>query len=345
MGKRKSKTPTKRPHRDLVPPSPEAGQLARIDEMLPPDYDGPARIDFVYELCGDLKDVNVFELAPTLSSLGTLFQEASRTLFPDGAPVETRVRPFRKGSFLVDLGVGTIPEAAGLLAALGPTGLHQLVEVLTDLGFLWSKGKNGVLKVMEVLGKKPTKVEKLPKGRYRYKTEDTSIDVDGNVHNLLQNPTININIYDSLAKPVERGTAKEVKVRQRGSRRQPVKITKTKVPAIKEFASGPLPGTQEERTVENETVVFLNPARGPFYADGHQWGFRNGNQTIPATIKDKNFLEKYGRGDYRLNHADLLKVRLKEKQKIVGTEVKSTSYEILEVLEQAGRTAAVPAGS
>jgi hypothetical protein len=57
----------------------------------------------VYKLEGDIREIDIFKLAPTLLALGGLIQASNRELFPDGQDVGVNVKPFREGSFIVDL--------------------------------------------------------------------------------------------------------------------------------------------------------------------------------------------------------------------------------------------------
>lgn len=63
-------------------------------------------------------------------------------------------------------------------------------------------------------------------------------------------------------------------------------------------------------------------------------------------IRDENFLRQYDRGHIRLNQADVLKVKLLQRQKVMGSKLE-TSYELLEVLEyiRGAEQARLPASS
>ena len=50
-------------------------------------------VEFVFELEGDLRDMSVFELAPTLQSMGVALREANRTLFPQSTDLRVGVKP------------------------------------------------------------------------------------------------------------------------------------------------------------------------------------------------------------------------------------------------------------
>src|SRR6266498_4642026 len=61
------------------------------------------KVDFIYKLAGEPTEINVFELAPTLLALGQLIQDSNRTLYPEGSEIAVNVKPFKEGSFIVDI--------------------------------------------------------------------------------------------------------------------------------------------------------------------------------------------------------------------------------------------------
>ena len=79
---------------------------------------------------------------------------------------------------------------------------------------------------------------------------------------------------------------------------------------------------------------FLAQKRGSFEGEGGKWSFRRGGrqgEVVQANIKDTDFLHKLQTGEYRLSGGDLLTVELKEKQKVVGSDIHTTN-EILKVI-------------
>jgi hypothetical protein len=56
-----------------------------------------AESHLVYKLEGDIREVDIFKLAPTLLALGELIQDSNHQLFPDGRDIAVNVKPFRKG--------------------------------------------------------------------------------------------------------------------------------------------------------------------------------------------------------------------------------------------------------
>lgn len=317
------------------------------------------KIDFTYKLGGEPQEINVFELAPTLLSLGELIQEGNRTLYPERNQIAVNVRPFKGGSFIVEVVLFPL-DLNSLWNAAQHISHEQVMGVLTALGLIstaadrLSKAGSSVLKLIRELGDKPKTVEELKPGEFRYTTEDhKSVTVGRDVHTLIQNPTIVTNIYNVYAKPLENESVEDVETYlDEGEAESASKVTVTRedVPTLKAFAEAAAEHGKEHkdntRTMRN---VFLNPKRGAYSGDGKQWSFFRGKNTITATIKDEKFLRQMESGEIRMHYKDLLTVTMVEKQKVVGTKV-TVSYEIISVddYETGGRqqelTRELPAG-
>jgi hypothetical protein len=311
--------------------------ILRISRLLRLSTSKNEQVSFVYKLGGGPSEIDVFALAPTLLALGKLIQESNQTLYPEGHQVAVNVKPFKEGSFVVDV-VLFHSEAFYPIFAIGKDiPPQQILELLSFIGFIKGTGvvaktANSVLDVIKKLKAKPAKIEQLKGGDYRYTAGDKSITVNAPVHKLVQNNEVTINVYNSFAKPLEETGFEAVESYLEGSEQQTRStVTKDDISALRAFASST---RGEERLQENlQENVLLNPKRGAFEGDGSSWSFHRGSDVITATIRDQSFLKKIEMGEIRPNHADLMRVTIKETQKIVGTQIKSAKYEILEVAE------------
>lgn len=312
--------------------------ILRISRLLRLSTNKNEQTSFVYKLGGGPTEIDVFALAPTLLALGKLIQESNQTLYPEGHQIAVNVKPFKEGSFIVDV-VLFYSEAFYPIFALGKdVPPQQIIDLLGFLGFIKGTGTlaqtaNSVLDVIKKLkGNKPTKIEELKSGDYRYTAGDKSITVNAPVNKLVQNNEVTINVYNAFGKPLEETGFTEVESYLEGNEEETrSSVTKDDVASLRAFASQ---SRGEDHLQENvQENVLLNPKRGAFEGDGSQWSFHRGSEKITATIKDQSFLKQIELGEIRPNHSDLMKVTIKETQKIVGTEIKSSKYEILEVTD------------
>src|SRR5258707_3043982 len=161
-------------------------------------------LNFLYRLDGDLREVDIFKLAPTLLSLGELIQESNRQINPDGSKIGVNVKPFREGSFIVDLTVFADPNFTHILDLLTPHSLEQVKTLLEIIGLVSAGTGYSVVKAIKFLKGKPKAVEEVKPGEFRYTSiEDKSINVTGPVHQLLSNPSITTNIVNIYIAPLE----------------------------------------------------------------------------------------------------------------------------------------------
>ena len=163
------------------------------------------------------------------------------------------------------------------------------------------------------------------------------VQINGNVQNMYQNSTSVQNLVVVYNEPLKKPRRKTVQSYiNRQKKETLVEFTSKDVPALEEAKPLELPSPpQSEQEVENTNVVFLRPKRGSFEGESSKWSFRKGGrqgEVVQANIKDTDFLHKLESGDYRLSSNDVLKVELKEKQRLVGSDLRTTN-EIVKVLD------------
>ena len=128
----------------------------------------PERLELVYKLDGDLREVDVFQLAPALLSMGQIIQEAHRQLGIEHE-VGINVRPFGRGSFEVDIALYVKAHWPGLFVTA--TAMHEALanttRVLHAIGVIRSKAES-VISVIKKLKGAISKVEEVKPGEFRY---------------------------------------------------------------------------------------------------------------------------------------------------------------------------------
>ncbi len=303
------------------------------------------KIDLIYRLEGpDIeKGIDVFELAPMLLSIGEMIRESNKTLNPGGKEIAINVKPFGKGSFIVDIVLFSqtiVQQILEFAQSVSVEDIESLKEVLRTLGIIvgGSGSTYALIKLIKFLkGKTPIKIEKIGPNEFRVFSDDTtSVTINGKVHRLYINPKIQQNIYRVYGAPSEKeGIDKIESYLREDVENTKVEIEKKEFPYFKTYATSEILGASE--IVENTSIMFLNPKRGSYEGEGTSWSFRKGSNREDivrvTNIRDKDFLSQIEKGEIRLHHDDLLKVELLEKQKIVGQAVVSITYEILKVLD------------
>ena len=164
-------------------------------------------LNFVYKLDGDVKEVDIFKLAPTLLALGELIQDSNKELNPVGRQIAVNVKPFREGSFIVDLTIFSGTNLQHVIDFLTPHSLEQLKTLLEIIGLIATgtvTATYGAVKAIKKLGGRPKSVEEIKPGEFRYTAvDDNSFTVTGQVHQLLSNSSITNNIYKIYGGPLQ----------------------------------------------------------------------------------------------------------------------------------------------
>jgi hypothetical protein len=296
-------------------------------------------VNFVYKLDGDVQEVDVFRLAPTLLALGELIQESNQEVNPTGRQIGVNVKPFREGSFIVDLTIFPQTNLQQVLDLLGSQSAGQVKLLLEWIGLITgSGGIVGVVQLIKWLKGRPKAVDEIKPGEFRYTAgDDRSITVDVHVHQLFSSSRITNNIYKVYGAPMEdQSSVTDIRTYVEGESGTEVVFERSEVPIVREFMDPSATLTSSGEIVKEHVQegVFLNPKRGSFENDPRDWSFYRGrgrNDVITATIKDKAFLQDYEDGKYRLLSSELLTVTLLERQTVEGTIVKKPVYEILRV--------------
>lgn len=294
-------------------------------------------VDFVYSIGGD-SNLDLNELIPILQALGEVIQEGHRVLSPEAGEIQISVKPFETGSFPIELLLSPNAQYA-LLAAYNAGGVPAIIAALETIGLIKSKVHEFVslLELLKKLkGQPPQEIKPVENGKkFVVKGHDNQLtEINGPVQNVYNNPVITDNLTIIYANAFQKPSRDKVQSFIKGDCDSLVEVTKEMASDIKE-APMPEPPEVNPEVTEHTNVVFLNPKRGSFEGEGDQWSFRKGGkqgEIIRANIKDQSFLDKLGSGEYRLNGGDVLKVQLHEKQRVVGSSIRTTN-EIVKVLD------------
>jgi len=302
----------------------------------------PKKVNFIYRLDGqDMSDgLDVFELAPILLSVGELIKESNRTLNPYGKDIAVNVKPFEKGSFIIDILLFAGSNYQQIIDLVNNNSIQEIKELLEWIGLIGGGTSYSLVWLIKKLKGKPKTVEQISANEIRYTAENNiTYTVNPKVAQLFQNCKIQNLIYSAYGKPLENENIEDVECYLKDEKENTnVIFEKETAKSIKKYSEAVLPSLTAEEDVETSMEVFVSPKRGSFDADPRQWSFRMGgskDQIIKATIKDEKFLQKYKNNEIRLHFTDVLKVKLVQKLKKRGgvIDIESGVNEIEKVLE------------
>src|ERR1700727_134208 len=128
-------------------------------------------IDVIYKIEGDQSEVDVFELSRVLDSIGTIAIESYRVAHPDEGELKLAIKPFKEGSFIMDIAFQLQQNPAILFVLTHPEVRDNLKSTLEAIGFIKKVNETGnsLLELIKRLKDgKPEKVEKKGEKSYEY---------------------------------------------------------------------------------------------------------------------------------------------------------------------------------
>lgn len=297
-------------------------------------------LNLIYKIEGEFEDgIDVFALAPVLLNLGNLIQEANTTLYPGGDEISVNVKPFKEGSFVLDIGLIPPSVIEQIARAIFTTDLSQLKTLLECIGLVATGATTGagtLYGLLKFLRGKPKAVKKLPNGEVRYTAQNgTQVNVTYNVHALYQNGVLPEAAAKSLIDAVELPGATGVKTFLKDSpEKTTTKFTKEDAEDIATVIRPPpaLPMI-EVKDIKNTSKVYLHPKTVDLEGGPFTWSFRKlGNDdVVKARIVARTFLDAIKAGEVRLSAQDVLFVEMVERQ-TYKDKTWQTTNEIVEVI-------------
>lgn len=299
-------------------------------------------VNLIYKLSGDDEKINeglsVFEIAPILLSVGDLIKQSNKIAYPDKNDVSVNVKPFRQGSFILDIVVFAQNRFNDILDLVKQEQTRQVKELLEWIGLITGAvgAPVSLYALIKFLKGKPKSVEQLAPDEIKYTSQDgSSIVVKKQVHQLFQDCNIQGVIYNALGRPLEQDGITKVTTYQEGNPNHPTDFTKQEATYLKDYSTADIPSLETEEMIHNNMKAYLIPKRGSFDGDPRQWSFRMSDSVITATIKDDDFLAKCKSGEVRPNHKDILYVDLTQKIKKINGKFDplSISFEVDKILD------------
>ena len=263
--------------------------------------------------------INLFEIIPTLENLGLLIKESGQISLETGE-IEVKVKPFKAGSFEIDLLIGSA------VTLFSSNEVTALINLLTLIGI-------GIGVIRFVHGK-VNQFKKVNNKIIYYNSDNQEQEVSVKTHQFVQNENIQKALSGAITTPMKNISEVEGISLQIEDREDKVLITNEDLNSLEEYNKIEL--DDDSNKIENVTSMYIKPERGSYSGGEKQYTFIAGkdNKLYPTTIQDEDFINKLKNGTIRLFHEDILFVRLRTKQKISKKTGKITNeYFIEEVLE------------
>ena len=263
--------------------------------------------------------VDLFEIIPTLENLGLLIKESGQISL-ETSEIEVKVKPFKAGSFEIDLLVG------GIVNLFSGNEVNALNNLLGLIGF-----GMGIIKFVQG---RVNQYKKVKNKIIYYNSDNQEQEVDIKTHQFIQNDNIQKALNGAIATPMNNISGVDGVSFQTESQDNKISISNDDLDSLEEYNKLEL--DDDSNKIENVTNMYVKPERGSYSGGEKQYTFIAGkdNKLYPTTIQDEGFINKLKNGTIRLFHEDILFVKLRTKQKISKKTGKITNeYFIEEVLE------------
>ncbi len=302
-------------------------------------HDQRNKVDLIYKLEGSAvnEGIDILKLSPMLLSIGELIQESQSIAHPGGHELTINVKPFEKGSFIIEMALFAKDNLHQLLDIVNSDPAKDVKELLEWLGLISGAATGatiGVVKIYKFLKGKPKRVEKLESGDVKlFSNDDNSITVNKKSFALFQNTNIQQKIYNIYGDSLANTGVDKVSSYLKSEPDQKVEVSKAEVAYFN--PANAILNDEDETANEKKNIVtmFLNPKRVSVEGEPDNWSFRKGqDEIIKATIKDNEFLDKLKRNEIRLVHGDLLEVTVVIVQSIGKDGQVYSKNEIIKVL-------------
>ncbi|MBU3979173.1 hypothetical protein KJ980_05400 [Patescibacteria group bacterium] len=297
------------------------------------------KVNLIYKLEGEFEDgIDVKEISPVLLALGELIQEGNTILNPSGRELSVKVKPFKEGSFEVDIFVFALNNYRQIIDAISQDGVRDVKELLEWIGIIIGgtvTGTVSLVKLMQFLKGKPSKTDKIERNKIQvFDSEGNSVITDTKVYALFSSPTIQQNVYNVIYKPSNIPNFKEITTSLKDQEESKNTITKEDAKDFEAYAT-PVEVDGAEIINESTAVYFLKPKQGSYEGNKGPYSFRipGSNDTLSkVTILDEDFANKLERGEIRLHKTDTIKAEVHMVQKKIHDRFTPPQYEILRVV-------------
>ncbi len=283
-------------------------------------YDGPAL---------ESNQMDVRDLAPALLALGDVLEEANYVINGDHAKVSLNVRAsFKTGCFGIEFDV-----VQGMLSHALDFFRHSAVadaqELLGYLGFVYMSGHTSYKGLMGVIkwlrGRQVDRVVLLDNGRVKIIADSDSLEIEQRVLELYRQYRLRQALDRAINQPLKRDGINSFAVSESPESDHFTDVQKN------EAIWYATPEIGEEVIADQEEVTNLQLVSIAFREE-NKWRVSDGSGSFYASISDTNFLDRIQHNEVSFSKGDILKVRLRKRQWIVGEDMKS-EYDILEVIE------------
>jgi hypothetical protein len=269
--------------------------------------------------------MDVRELGPALISLGRLLDAANVAVNGERAPIRVEAKAVSEGSFEVHLDA-ILSNWEHLKTFLEGSDVEAAKRLLEWLGILAAPAVSLVGLYRWLRGRRPEKVVRESGGYFRFELEGRSIQVPFEVLRLYQEVAVNRAVNELLT-TLDGSSVDRIDFLPE----HPLSY----VPALtltREDREAFTIGEPPSETVIDETRKVALSIRSLAFQEGNKWRLFDGQNTITATIEDRDFIQRVDQNMLRFAKGDILicDVRTVQTQSKDGLKTEHTVLRVLE---------------
>lgn len=272
--------------------------------------------------------MDIRDLAPALLSLGRLLDAANLSLHGQDRPLKVEIKALSAGCFEVhiDAVLTGWHYIRSLLEAPDAQAAKTLLEWIGLLGSS-SGAVVGLIGLYRWLnGKKPDRVLREKDGIFIFELEGRRLQVPFAVMRLYQDIAVN-RAFGEMLNTVEGGAVDRIDFRSADA--DPAKPSQTLTRDDRRaFTLAEAP----PETVADETRPLALSIRNLAFQEGNKWRLFDGQNTITATIEDRDFIERVNLNIERFAKGDILLCEVRTIQTQAREGLK-TEHIVLKVTE------------
>jgi hypothetical protein len=278
--------------------------------------------------------IDVSDLARSLLSLGRLIDAANIAVNGDKQPIKIEAKAISTGSFEVVL--QAVSSGWDTLTALMDSSSAQHAKLLLDWLGILGLPSGGVVGVYRWLhGKKPSRITKAEAGQFLLEIDGKTLIVPLEVMRLYQDIAVN-KAFSDLLTTVEGDAITTIEFRPEGAPKSSPSLILSRQDRQSISLDEPPP-----TVVVDDTRRVALSIRSLAFQEANKWRLFDGQNTITATIEDRDFIDRVDANLVRFAKGDVLicEVRTIQSQ---GRDGLKTEHSVLRVIEHRPAPTQVP---
>ena len=298
------------------------------------------RCEIVYRLDADefSGEVNAREIGSIIYSFADVVQETMREIGADDQ-LTVSVKPFEKGSFLMDF----VVDYGGMVATLfASQEAGALSNALTILGFIGKSAKS-LPEVIRAVRGDIADCHDNGDGTYTYGSGEDALTVDERVHKVIQSQRVARSYRDAVIRPIINiDKSVHISVQDRGAYiagdySSGSRFDRGDVPDFDTYESVAAELADVDEAVEGTYTIdraVLNPSSGSYSGNEKGYAFTLNGETIRGVkIECPWFLQQLRDNAVRFAGRDTLIAKLAYDQVVSDGKPKRKNWRIVEVID------------